>query len=206
MDAYVINLDKRPDRWQQFQEDWKDTPINLIRFKAVEHKFGGVGCTRSHLALIQHAKDNNMPYVLVLEDDAIPTEQFTKLWKRCLTYIENHFDEWDVFNGGPTIVYKNYIKKLTSSFWKSDNVKGTQFVIYNKKCYDKLLTWESLPEKLENKPIIDEFISYPHLSLQTYGIYPFISIQRPGFSDVTKDYKNRSVYKQMEEKIRKVLL
>jgi GR25 family glycosyltransferase involved in LPS biosynthesis len=80
MDAYVINLDKRPDRWEQIQKDWADfEEINLIRVSATEHTPGRVGCARSHLKLVQYAKDNNMPYILVLEDDATPTKNFKKL-------------------------------------------------------------------------------------------------------------------------------
>jgi len=206
MDAYVINLDKRPDRWQQIQEDWANTSINLIRFKAVEHKFGAVGCARSHLALVQYAKDNKMPFILVLEDDAIPTDYFSKLWKRTTTYIGNHFDEWDIFNGGPSNICKKYIQKLTSTFWKTDNAKGTHFIIYNQRCYDKVLSWESLPEKLEDRPAIDEYISYPYLGLQMYGVYPFISVQRPGFSDIMNGERTYSqTFKQMEEKVKKEL-
>jgi len=202
MDAYVINLDKRPDRWQQFQEDWKDTGLNFIRMSAIEHKSGGVGCTRSHLALIQHAKDNNMPYILVLEDDALPTANFKTYWKRSLNYLDNHHSEWNVFNGGPLVVYKNTIMKLTTHFYKTNSALATHFIIYNSNCYDKLLTWETLPESPDKRPIIDAFISWPNLRLITFGVYPFISIQHPGFSDLTKTEINKtSTYSKTEKKI-----
>ena len=204
MDAYVINLDKRPDRWQKMQEDWKD--FNLIRVSAVEDNIGFVGCAKSHLSLVKYAKDNNMPYILVLEDDATPTKHFKTYWKRCLNYLDDHSDEWDIFNGGPVAIYKNTIKKLTSHFYKTDSALAIHFVIYNKKCYDRVLSWNDLPVPPEKRPEIDAYLSWPNLSLTTYGVYPFISIQRAGYSDIDKTESNRlKYYKRLQDRVAKIL-
>jgi len=206
MDAYVINLDKRSDRWEQFQRDWNSiTDIKPIRFSAIQHRNGGVGCTRSHLALVQYAKDNNMPCILVLEDDAVPTEQFKTLWKKCIKYLDEH-PGWEVFNGGANVVYKRYIKRLTNTFYKTDTALGTHFIIYHQSCYDKVLSWESLPQNLDDRPVIDEFLSYPHLSLTFYGVCPYISIQHPGYSDIEKKERDREpIYERMQSLITKIL-
>jgi len=205
MDAYVINLDRRTDRWEQIQKDWADySDINLIRVSAVEYNPGKVGCARSHLKLVQHAKDHKMPYILVMEDDAIPTQHFKKLWKRCLRYLDNHQEDWDIFNGGSTLVSlkKGNPKKLTKTLVSTDFSFGTHFVIYNEKCYDKVLSWETLKTPLRNRPPIDVFFSNEFLGLLTFSVAPFIAIQRSGLSDLTKkvmDYD--SFFKFTEEKL-----
>jgi len=205
MDAYVINLDKRSDRWEQLQKDWADYPeINLIRVSAVEYNPGKVGCARSHLKLVKHAKDHKMPYILVMEDDAIPTQHFKKLWKRCLTYLNNHQDEWDIFNGGSTLVSlkKGNPKKLTKILVRTDFSFGAHFVIYNEKCYDKILSWEKLDTILKDRPPIDVFYSNEFLGLLTFSVAPFIAIQRSGKSDIRNrvmDYD--SYFKFTEEKL-----
>ena len=43
--------------------------LTAERFNAIEHKNGIVGCTMSHLQVLKMARDNNLPYILILEDD-----------------------------------------------------------------------------------------------------------------------------------------
>jgi glycosyl transferase, family 25 len=209
MDAYVINLDRRPDRWEQLQKDWVDYPeLNLIRVSGVEYDPGRVGCARSHLKLVKYAKDHKMPYILVLEDDARPTQHFKKLWKRCLTYLDNHQDEWDIFNGGTSMVSlsKGTAEKLTKIMFKSDWAYGLQFVIYNEKCYDKILTWEDIPGKLEDRPPIDVFYTNIFINLITYAVFPFIAVQRQGNSDILNVYTDYSgSYKHTAAKLKKIM-
>ena len=190
MDAYVINLKKREDRWKQIQHDFRNTGLHLIRFDAIEDKNGGVGCTRSHLALVEYAKKKKLPYILVIEDDCVPTPEFTKYWGHVRKYIHHHVSEWDVFNGGPITVYKGTVRPLTKHFYSTNSTLGGHFNIYNQRAYDKLLSWENLPQAPEKRPIIDYWISWPNLTLTTYGIAPFIAIQRPGYSNLENKNKN----------------
>jgi glycosyl transferase family 25 len=191
MDAYVINLDKRTDRWEQLQKDWADYPeINLIRVSGIEHTKGFIGCARSHLKVVQYAKDNKMPFILVMEDDAKPTRDFKKLWKRCLRYIDNHQDEWDIFNGGTSIVSlsRGTAEKLTSIMFKTSHAYGLHFVIYSEKCYDKILSWEDSPGILEERPPIDVFYTNFYLNLVTYAVFPYLAVQGKGKSDILNKY------------------
>jgi len=208
MDAYVINLDKRPDRWEQLQKDWADYPeINLIRVSAIEYSPGRVGCARSHLKLVKYAKDKKMPYILVLEDDARPTKEFKKLWKRCLRYIDDHQDEWDIFNGGTSMVSltRGTAEKLTKIIFKANHAFGLQFVIYNQRCYDKVLTWEHIPRILERPPI-DVFYTNFFLNLVTYAVFPFIAVQREGVSNLLNKYTDySSIFEHTAVKLKKIM-
>ena len=40
------------------------------RFNAIKHKYGAIGCTSSHIGVLEKAKKLNLNYVVVLEDDA----------------------------------------------------------------------------------------------------------------------------------------
>jgi hypothetical protein len=47
--AYVINLDKRPEKWERIQNDFKDTSLTLERFSAIENENGHIGLGNSFI-------------------------------------------------------------------------------------------------------------------------------------------------------------
>lgn len=65
-----INLDRRTDRLTEITGELARMGIEgAIRFPAVAHKVGAVGCMKSHLEVLKMAKANNWMNVLILEDD-----------------------------------------------------------------------------------------------------------------------------------------
>ena len=81
---FYINLEERRDRKQHVENELKKVGWdNYTRFNAIKNKNGRVGCSMSHLKVIQDAKKNNLPYVVILEDDIEFTnpELFQKLIK-----------------------------------------------------------------------------------------------------------------------------
>jgi glycosyl transferase family 25 len=70
--VFYINLDKRTDRRQEIETEIKKVPglwEKAERFSAIEHPFGCVGCTRSHLEVLRLAKTRGYSQILILEDD-----------------------------------------------------------------------------------------------------------------------------------------
>ena len=90
----VVNLDRRPDRWDAFQEAWRDIlPWDrVVRLSASDGQqlsgygerpwfrgrkrdrtwAGRAGCTLSHARALREARRLGWSRVLVMEDDAIP--------------------------------------------------------------------------------------------------------------------------------------
>jgi glycosyl transferase family 25 len=71
---YCINLDRRADRWEQGQANFKAMgldPVAVERLAAVEDaEFGALGCAKSHvMALARFLTRDSAPYGLFLEDD-----------------------------------------------------------------------------------------------------------------------------------------
>ena len=67
-----INLDRRTDRRQQLEAELQRLEVpaaKVERFAAIEHAEGCIGCSCSHLAVLQRARREGWPNVLVLEDD-----------------------------------------------------------------------------------------------------------------------------------------
>lgn len=66
---YYINLDKRIDRRSHFENQMKMLKWTAKRFPAIENKNGALGCSLSHLHLLEHAKFMNYEHILIMEDD-----------------------------------------------------------------------------------------------------------------------------------------
>lgn len=67
--AFYINLDSRPDRKIYVEQQLKNIGINAQRFNAIKMQNGAIGCSMSHLKIIETAKANDWSHVLVVEDD-----------------------------------------------------------------------------------------------------------------------------------------
>jgi len=92
--AFYINLERRPDRKEYVENQLKLVGINAERFNAIQMQNGAIGCSRSHLTILETAKANNWDHVLIVEDDILFTNpslfvnQFNK-------FLSTH-DDFDV--------------------------------------------------------------------------------------------------------------
>jgi len=64
-----INLDYRTDRRSEIEEELAKMGLSGERFPGILKKPGTVGCTESHLRVIELAKRSGWKNILVLEDD-----------------------------------------------------------------------------------------------------------------------------------------
>jgi len=64
-----INLDHRTDRKKETESELDKFNLKYERFSAINHANGAIGCSKSHLAIIKHAKEKGYKNILVLEDD-----------------------------------------------------------------------------------------------------------------------------------------
>ena len=71
--AFYINLLSRPDRKQHVENQLKTIGINAQRFNAIKMQNGAIGCSMSHLKIIETAKNNDWDHVLIVEDDILFT-------------------------------------------------------------------------------------------------------------------------------------
>ena len=200
--AYVINLDKRTDRWNQIQEKFKDSSIELERVSAVENADKYLACSLSHLKVVQMAKDKNLPTVLIFEDDNKPTENFDKRWQIVKKWLDNNTDKWEIFNGGGAwALFENeshekefdiqlkYKMEENINLFNCKKVLRTNFIYINSNAYDKVLKWSrDLPDK-DVTFCIDTYIGNRNY-FNTLCIYPFLGIQENGVSDLMQVNKN----------------
>jgi glycosyl transferase family 25 len=192
--AYYINLDHRQDRKQHVEEQLRNVGINATRFNAIKMQNGAVGCSMSHLKILQDAHSKNLDHVLIVEDDItfLDPELFKTQFQR---FLEIHKNNWDVVllagNNMPPytpvddtcikvsrcqtttgyLVNGHYIKKLM------DNIKMGLTHLISKPNDHRLYAIDKFWFVLQN---VDRW----------YLIIPPSVVQRPDYSDIEKKHTN----------------
>jgi GR25 family glycosyltransferase involved in LPS biosynthesis len=175
--AYIINLKHRTDR--------RDHMINEMTKLPITYKFvDGIidetkTCFQSQKKCIQLAKANKLPYVLVLEDDAIFTADAIDIFQK--TFNEIQTLEWDMFFLGanlqsPAISISNSILKLTGAY-------AAHAYMVHERFYDTIL----------NLPHTCEMDVHYHNLMSIHNIYmcdPIIAYQLPSYSDLQDGYRD----------------
>jgi len=187
--AYVINLDKRTDRWEEIQDRFNNSSIHLERISAIENTKGHIGCGLSFLKIIQMAKDNNLSTVLIFEDDNKPMDNFDLRWKVAKIWLDNNLDKWEIINGGARFYdWENYNDSTESSiyekqtefvdrleenvnFFKTEKLVGANWIYINSTVYDKVLAWSykthgAIDAYILNRNIFNVLFILPLLGMQ----------------------------------------
>jgi len=204
-DVYVINLDNRPDRLQNIVNYFSDY-LTLYRISAIKHDDGAKGCALSHISIIKMAKEKNLPTVLILEDDCMPTESFY-LWPQIKQWLDNNKDKWDLYVGGNSYYAwndNNTIKplcKLDSIKLYRTKAQSSHFYYWNSTAYDSYLELEN---ELDNGGIADLWANNQNFKI--ISSVPFIAVQSKDYSNIENrniDYSN--YFNSSEKKIDSIL-
>ena len=92
VDAVVyINLEDRQDRNETMKLKTSMFGNKVHRFNAIKSKNGALGCTKSHIGVLQLAIKSNWKNVLILEDDIVWNET-EKGYKNLIQLMHNRFD------------------------------------------------------------------------------------------------------------------
>ena len=204
-DPYVINLDRRTDRWTELEGEWKGV-FKLTRVSAVETSPGGVGCTLSHIKVCEEAKARGDPYVLVWEDDCTPRNRHPRaikaLWDEVLPTLAKHRDKWDIILGATSAAYKGATRNpllSTPNVTVYDLPHGftTHWTMYNESSYDKMIEWKAVRE-----PQNDVYM-FQHFRIKV--VMPFLAEQRPSYSDlVNEDTNYHHMFERTEEQLKNI--
>lgn len=189
--VYYINLENRTDRKTSVENELNSLGWKYQRFNAIKTKDGRVGCSMSHLKLLKMAKEKNLDYIVIVEDDI---EFKRKDWYN--ERIKNIMDtDFDVFllagNLRPPIFQTKYenIVKVSKSF-------TTTGYIVKKHYYDTLINNidKGIRLLLKNPggEYNDNAIDCHWMKLQEndkwYIVMPRTVTQRPIYSDIEQRY------------------
>jgi len=195
---YVINLDRRPDRWQRFLDelpiDWPFGPP--FRFTAVDgiqeqpvtgwnENLGAWGCYRSHLEVLKHAIDHRFHRILIFEDDAVFCAGFAVEVRQFIQHLPHDWalsylggQHIELHQGRPTKVNEMVYAPFNANRLHAYSIQG---LVNIRKVYDFLAepgNWTSLHH-------VDHFLGA--YQKQNSGIYcprKWLVAQDCGVSDI----------------------
>ena len=145
---FVINLDRRPDRLEEFTKEMNVLEIPFERFPAIYTDFGIDGCGRSHLSVLKLAKERGYKNVLIFEDDFQCLVSKDVFWKTINSFLES--TPFDVY-------MLTYLMDLSGNFTE-DTVKvlsaqTASAYIVNESFYDILINLyeDAMPKLVETR-------------------------------------------------------
>ena len=160
--VYIINLEERIDRKNASLIQSKKIANNPIISIATKHINGSIGCTISHIMLLEKAIELQLPYIVILEDDILITNETYVLYSidRIMTtmswdviilsgvvrnevIVDNLIAKvLDVQTTTGYIVNSSYYKILHTNFTEGYNKLINNKLIYNEYCID--IYWKKL--------------------------------------------------------------
>ena len=194
MKTFIINLKRRIDRKNKMINRLNNLKQFDYQFiEAIDCNYGAIGCGKSHIKCLKLALNQNLPYILIMEDDIVIKD---KLVDKYFNYLEK-IKEFDIiiFSGndkkerindliskaihisttGMYLVKNHYYQKLIDNFQEAvnkmeKNITKNKDIDRNNNAID--VNWKKLQKK-DNWIIFNENLGY----------------QEPGFSDI----ENRNV-------------
>ena len=194
MNAFYINLHHRTDRKKHVEEQLNSIGINASRFNAIKMEDGAIGCSMSHLKLLQTALINNYDHILIVEDDItfLDPELFKSQFNK---FLNKHGNNWDVIllagNNMPPY------EKTDDTCIKVSRCQTTTGYLVNGHYIKALVTnikmgLTNLMKHPNNKNqfAIDKFWFVLQSASKWYLIIPTTVIQREDYSDIEKRITN----------------
>jgi len=192
MNAFVINLKSRSDRWNRIKRRFADSDIKLTRINAVKSRSSGAhGCFLSFIKALKMAKKMGLPEVLILEDDCLPVAGWKSKWRRIHTWLQSNPDKYDLYSGGAHQIIGAH------------KVGGADGIKYYDPVWSVAAHWLYIPERsfdmlLEHYIKVSDFAAYNTLLgidvhnnlFKTLISCPFIAYQDSGISNIKERHRD----------------
>jgi hypothetical protein len=183
-----INLENRKDRYEHVKKELSKIYIdNPVHMPAIKMENGAIGCTVSHIKCIEYAKNKNLPYIFICEDDITFLYPYTLL--DSLNKFEQSNLKWDVIiiGGNNVPPYKNVSEFCIQVF----NCQTTTGYIVASHYYDTLIknfreSAKNLIRNPSDKKLYALDIYWKQLQQQDnwYMIVPTSVVQYNDYSDI----------------------
>ena len=191
---FYINLDHRTDRKDHVESQLSKIGLQSFqRFSAIKMENGAIGCSMSHLKLLQLALKSGLDHVLIVEDDIefLDPELFRVQLNRFLKEQQKKGSLWDVIlfagNNMPpyTIIDDTCVKVSHCQTTTGYLVNGHYIEKLMNNIRTGLTNLLRYPEKHLLYAIDMHWISLQK-SDQWFLITPLTVVQRDDYSDIEK--------------------
>jgi GR25 family glycosyltransferase involved in LPS biosynthesis len=207
---YCINLDKRPDRYEDCLIEFKLLNINVERVSGVDGTklyregmgigVGNYGLVQTQMKIINDAINKKYKSFLLLEDDVMFIDGFYDKFEKKINSLP---DDWDLlYLGGNNLFHmgkhimitgdKNFVitkdnyKMLDYELCKTTWTQCAHAVAINSRFYQTLLN------KLNENQTTPGDLTLARLQAgcNAYTFLPSLVLQRPSFSDINFQFVN----------------
>ena len=192
--AFYINLEHRTDRKEHVEQELNKIGIKATRFNAIKMTNGAIGCSMSHLKILEDAKKNKLDHVLIIEDDI--TFLDPELFKNQINkFLELHGNNWDVIllagNNMPPYekIDDTCVKVTRCQTTTGYLVNGHYIKVLASNVKMGLTNLLHTPNE-KSKYAIDKFWFILQLESKWYLITPLTVVQREDYSDIEKKVIN----------------
>jgi GR25 family glycosyltransferase involved in LPS biosynthesis len=175
--AYIINLKHRTDRRDHMINEMKKLPISYEFVEGIIDETKT--CFQSQKKCIQLAKENILPYVLILEDDAVFTDHVIEILEK--TFSEVQTLNWDMFFLGANL--QSPASRISNSILKLSGAYAAHAYIVNAQFYDTII---NLPHTCEMDVHYNNLMS----KHDVFMCDPMIAYQLPSYSDLQDGYRD----------------
>jgi glycosyl transferase family 25 len=185
---FYINLDTRPDRKTFFENQMRMVGLKATRFNAIKNTNGAIGCSLSHLHLLQYAKKYNLDHILIMEDDIMFLNP--KIFIQNINNFLSNHDNFDVL----LIAGNNmgeYVR-IDDNCVKISHCQTTTGYLVKKHYYDKLIDnfktgiQNFMNTNLKLQYAIDQYWCSLQCVDNWYLLTPLTVSQKPDYSDIEK--------------------
>lgn len=194
--TYCINLDKRTDRWQRSEEEFKRIGIEVERFKAYEGNNPMLAFNKSQYHVLKQVLNEGHKSSLILEDDV----EF-----RDVSHMNAALSElpsnWDILFLGCNLIgcggmefekpiyYSKHLRKLVDA-WQTHAVAYSrgmvEWIVNNFPYHDDQYETEGLM-------IYDEWLRVNVIKKRMcFVVAPQVALQRPDHSDIWNTHADYS--------------
>lgn len=127
---------------------------------------------QAHKNVVQKAKDFELPYCVILEDDVLfPVKK--KAYQYFIESMKNLPGDWDIYTSG--FYTADTIEQDYDNIYRISRFSGLHLYCVNSKFYDRFLTCPAAVN-------IDQWISQEGIGI-CFCCYPFAAIQHHGYSE-----------------------
>jgi GR25 family glycosyltransferase involved in LPS biosynthesis len=183
-----INLDRRPERWQQMRLKFARHGIRSVRrFPALDgdrldipahwlHTPGAYGCLRSHLRVVGEARRRGLPSVLIFEDDAVFDPHLRKKFR---AYIKQLPPDWDMLFFGA--LHKDELIRVSDNIVRLTRSNSTYAYALRDTVFDAFI---ELNGKAED--VLDNNSFLLQRRFNCYCFMPHLAWVETGYSDAQR--------------------
>lgn len=185
-DKVCINLNRRPERWEQAVARFAAHQINSVRrFPALDGLTlevpsgwdgspGAYGCLQSHLAVVREARRLDLSSILIFEDDVVFDSDFNSKFSR---YIRQLPSDWDMLLFGGLHVYVRPLR-ISENIFRITNSYSTFAYALKRTIYDAFIELNS--RSLEP---VDKVNAILQRTFNCYCFMPHLAWVEENYSD-----------------------